>query len=109
MSLALVAYLLPAILAALAVPLVLGMVPPNGLYGFRTPKTLSSPDIWYLANRFAGWLMIAAAALTICFNFVFSSMHADWPNETLIPWMAGAFLVSILLGLVVSMFYLRKL
>jgi uncharacterized membrane protein len=109
MTIQLVAYLLPAVLAVLAVPLALGMVPPNALYGFRTSKTRSSPDIWYPANRFAGWLMIAAGALTICFNFVFSSMHPDWSQEMIVPWLAGALVISTLLGAVASMVYLRKL
>jgi len=109
MTIQVVAYLLPAILAVLAVPLALGMVPPNGLYGFRTPKTLSSPDIWYPANRFAGWLMIAAGALTLCFNYVVLSMHPDWPQETVVPWLAGALVLFMLLGAAASMLYLRKL
>lgn len=109
MTIQLIAYLLPAILAVLAVPLAIGMVPPNGLYGFRTPKTLSSPDIWYPANRFAGWLMIVAGAMTLCFNYVFLSMHPDWSQETIIPWLAGALVVFMLLGAVASMLYLRKL
>jgi hypothetical protein len=40
-----IGFFLPAILGLLAVPMILGIVPPNHLYGFRTPKTLSSPDI----------------------------------------------------------------
>jgi uncharacterized membrane protein len=109
MTIELIAYLLPAILAVLAVPLALGMVPPNPLYGFRTSKTLSSPDIWYPANRFAGWLMIAAGALTLCFNYVFLSMRSNWADAIVIPWLAGALVVFMLLGAVASMFYLRKL
>lgn len=109
MTIQLVAYLLPAILVVLAVPLALGMVPPNGLYGFRTPKTMSSPDIWYPANRFAGWWMIAAGALTVCFNFVVLSMHRDSPEASLIPWVVGTLVVFMLLGVVASVLYLRKL
>jgi hypothetical protein len=109
MTIQLVGYLLPAILAVLAVPLALGMVPPNALYGFRTSKTRSSPDIWYPANRFAGWLMVAASALAICINFVFVSMHPDWPEERIIPWLAGVLVGSMLLGAVVSVLHLRKL
>jgi len=109
MTIQLVAYLLPAILMVLAVPLVLGIVPPNMLYGFRTSKTRSSPEIWYPANRFAGWWMIAAGALTLGFNYVVLTMHPEWPEETIIPWFAGALVASMLLGAVASMLYLRKL
>ena len=33
----------PLLILLLSVPMILGKVPPNGVYGFRTPKTLSSP------------------------------------------------------------------
>jgi SdpI/YfhL protein family len=50
--------------AAIGVPLALDKVPPNSWYGFRTPKTLSDPDIWYAINRSSGIdLMIAGAAI----------------------------------------------
>jgi uncharacterized membrane protein len=109
MPTSIIGYLLPIVFAALAAPLALGKVPPNGFYGFRTPKTLSSPDIWYPANRIAGWLMIAAAALAICFNLVLSSMHPEWPDEKLVLWMTGTGTTLLLLAGVLSLFYLRKL
>lgn len=50
----------------LGIPLALDKVPPNSLYGFRTPKTQSGPGIWYPANRFAGGsLIVAGAAVAI--------------------------------------------
>jgi hypothetical protein len=48
-------------IAAISVPLIFRMVPPNGVYGFRTSLTRSSSDIWYQANAFMGWVMLAAA------------------------------------------------
>ena len=42
---------LPVLLIAVSIPLMLGMVPRNHWYGFRTPKTLSSDSVWYPANR----------------------------------------------------------
>lgn len=47
------------VLASLSVPLMLGRIPPNGLYGFRVPRTLNSPEIWYPANRYSGRLGLA--------------------------------------------------
>jgi len=34
-----------ALLAALSVPMIMGKIPPNGLYGFRVKKTMENPDI----------------------------------------------------------------
>jgi uncharacterized membrane protein len=53
-----------AVIFVLCIPLVLKLVPPNRLYGFRTRKTLSSPEIWYPANVFAGYALMLAAAVT---------------------------------------------
>jgi uncharacterized membrane protein len=56
---------------ALGMPLALGRVRPNGLFGFRTAKTLGDPAIWYHVNRSSGFdlivagLVIAAAALLL--------------------------------------------
>ena len=51
----------PTTLALFSLPLIARLVPPNPLYGFRTPKTLSDSAIWYEANRGAGWDMLVAA------------------------------------------------
>jgi uncharacterized membrane protein len=57
-------FLIPALLiAAAAVPLILGLVPRNRLYGVRTPRTLSADRIWYPANRLGGGVFFAASVL----------------------------------------------
>src|SRR5262245_35023792 len=43
------------LVAAISVPLIFHLVPPNGVYGFRTSVTRSSQVIWYQANAFMGW------------------------------------------------------
>ena len=49
-----------AFLAALSVPMIMGKIPPNGLYGFRVRKTMENPDIWYPVNAYSGkWLLAA--------------------------------------------------
>ena len=52
------------VIAAISVPLILRMVPLNGVYGFRTSLTQSSTDIWYPANAFMGWALLAAAVIS---------------------------------------------
>jgi len=54
------------LLAALSVPLIMGKIPPNGLYGFRVKKTMENPDIWYPVNVYGGkWLMAAGLVLVL--------------------------------------------
>jgi SdpI/YhfL family protein len=45
----------------LAVPLVLGMVPPNRVYGVRTRRILADAGRWYAVNRVGGWCLLAAS------------------------------------------------
>jgi uncharacterized membrane protein len=51
------------LLAVLSIPLALGWVPPNRLYGFRVPATLRTDAVWYAINRRFGreWIVIGAA------------------------------------------------
>ena len=35
----------PILIIVLSIPLIFGLVPRNGLYGFRTPTTLSSDPL----------------------------------------------------------------
>lgn len=44
------------LIALLAIPLALGWVPPNWVYGFRTLQSVKSPDVWYAANHRAGFI-----------------------------------------------------
>src|SRR5947209_452974 len=58
------------LLVGLGVPLAMGLVRPNPLYGFRTSATLQDPGVWYPVNRVAGWWLatpgVAVAAVATC-------------------------------------------
>lgn len=43
---------------AISIPLVLRMIPINGLYGFRIPKAFISAELWYDINAYGGKQMI---------------------------------------------------
>jgi hypothetical protein len=46
------------LMALLSVPIILGKIPPIGLYGFRVKKTMENPEIWYSVNAYSGkWLL----------------------------------------------------
>lgn len=87
---------------AISVPLILHLVPPNGMYGFRTPATRSSPAIWYPANAFAGWtLLVASVASGILL------LRLPVPVKRWQLW--AAFLGPILAGVGLSFVYLDYL
>ncbi|MBY0313560.1 MAG: SdpI family protein [Phycisphaerales bacterium] len=54
------------VFVALGIPLMLGKVRPNGLYGFRTEATLKDPAVWYPVNRTGGaWFVVGGVAIAI--------------------------------------------
>lgn len=54
------------VLSGLSIPLILGRVPPNPVYGFRLPSTLCDPTLWFPVNRVAGkWLLVGGVAIAL--------------------------------------------
>jgi hypothetical protein len=109
MKLHFIAWVLPVLITIIAIPLVIGMIPPNNWYGFRTPKTLSSPAIWYAANRAMGWFFIGAGLLTMGFNLALWLTHPGWPEAELGFWMVNVVGIGLVLALIPSFLYLRGL
>ena len=105
-------YLLEGVVLMLvARPLIRRRVGPNRFYGFRTPKTLSSPDIWYPANEFSGRrLFTAGAAIAVC-SLLLAPLNLLGKNG--ISFYTGAMIgimLTMLCGAVVSSFrFLKRL
>ena len=96
---------LATLIIVLAGPLVLGKVPPNRLYGLRTPKTLSNPQIWYAANYRAGVNLIAAAVLAIV-----ACAALGWWNRALAQTVNMGVVVGLaLLATIASLRQVRRL
>lgn len=69
-------------IALSALPLLAGVVPPNWLYGFRTPATMASPEAWYPANRLMGTYLLASQLLAIVtFNAVSRAMQLRFGRD----------------------------
>ncbi len=109
MTIEILIYGIPLLFLALAAPMTLGLVPPNRFYGMRTDKTLSSPEIWFPANRAAGWFMVAAAAIALCINLALVSARPDWVTMRNALWLAVGNTVPIVAAAVASHLYVRRL
>jgi uncharacterized membrane protein len=73
------------------------------LYGFRTPKTLADPEIWYSANAFTGRALLVSAFLSAALVW----FQPWWFQFGVLTHLAALVLPSI--GAVVASFlYLRK-
>ncbi|MFN2609573.1 MAG: SdpI family protein [Actinomycetota bacterium] len=86
-----------------SIPLILRWIGPNSWYGFRTQKTLSSREIWFPVNAFAGWALLIACVVS-------AAILAFAPKSIVSKeWVALVVFVGPLVGaLVVSSMYLRR-
>lgn len=97
------------LLVILAIPMIMGRVPPNNLYGFRTKKTHSNPEIWYPANTYAGKWLLAWGVLMIVAALLLPWLLPDLTEDN----YAALFVTLTLGGLLVVVFiswrYLKNL
>ena len=101
-------FLIPSVLILTAsIPLVLGVVPRNRFYGIRTCKTMSDDGIWYPANRVGGWTLIIASLFSLG---VSGLVPYDNP-ERFSVWTVHfcAFLIPLAVGIIATLWYVRKL
>ena len=90
----------------ISVPLIQRRVPPNNWYGFRVPKTLSSPNIWYPVNEHSGKEMYKTGLRVILAAFALAFV----PGMKLEFYVAACTTILVLdlfRGLIVTTRYLR--
>lgn len=90
------------LLVIISVPLILRLVPPNGMYGFRVGGSMSTPEIWYQANAFSGWADSIAAMVSATLLMVLPATAKRW-----MLWVI--FLAPLAVAVVLSFAYLRTL
>ena len=98
-------FAIPAlILFIVAVPLAIGVIPRNRLYGFRTKRTLADDALWYRVNRFAGFGIMIASAI---YYAVATARPYDRDFSVWLVHLA-AFAIPLALAIIASGWYLRR-
>lgn len=92
-----------AVVAATSIPLIMRIVPPNRLYGFKTPRTLADESLWYRANFFAGWALFAASLASAILLAAIPPRAV--PHLASVGLLVGPLLVAVL----ASFLYLRSI
>ena len=93
----------------LGLPMALRKIPPNSMYGFRTVKTLSSPEIWYATNRSMGIdLCIAGGVIALAAAVLHKALRAQ-PPQYLSLANVGVMTVALTAVLVKGILQLRRL
>ena len=94
------------VLAGLSVPLILGKIPPNGLYGFRLRGTLENPEIWYRVNAYAGRRFLGVGLGTSA-GAIILYYYTRPEIEAYALSCLGLFVALFLWGSITSFLYLR--
>jgi|GEM_PF-1947774 len=66
-------------------------MPPNPVFGIRTPRTLACPDAWHRANRVGGRWMMGAGAATI----LAAPLPGAWPMAIMVVSLITACVAAI--------------
>ncbi len=95
----------------IARPLINRRVGPNYFYGFRTPRTLSSPDIWYPANEYFGRKLFATGVLIVLSAVLFSPLTMFGGRGVAVyTFILVGIMLASLFGVVIASFrYLKRL
>jgi hypothetical protein len=64
-----------AIFILTSIPLWLGKIPPNRLYGIRIPRAFESTELWYKVNALGGGIMILYGNHVVCGSGVILSFQ----------------------------------
>lgn len=95
-------------LAGLSVPLILGKIPPNGLYGFRVRSMIDDPKLWYKVNAYAGWRFLVVGLGTSAGAIIL--YYTTLPDvERYALSCLGVFLALFLWGMITSFLHLKVL
>jgi hypothetical protein len=94
-------WVVPVILIVLSVPLILGKVPRNRLYGFRTAYTMSSEKIWYRANKIGGIAVLTSGLFWLAIGWLLPAWMGPTADAYTLVQVLG--MVSLLIAIVVSM------
>jgi hypothetical protein len=97
-----------AVLIGSSIPLIRGRIPPNPLYGLRTPSTLRHPEIWYPANTYAAWrLLWTGVVLMVATIGLYLTPGIAVSTYALI--LVGLLLGGVFVTLVQSLLFIRQL
>jgi len=104
---------LSLLVIGLSIPMIRGRVKPNAWYGLRVSYTLDNPELWYLANRYAGKLLLIYALIlliaTLGLPVLMGIDLAEPAPDPYVIILTMVALVGILVVLALSWRYARNL
>jgi uncharacterized membrane protein len=103
-------FIAPSIVFILAaIPLIFKKVPPNSAYGFRVAKTLANPEIWYKANKFGGIGVLVSGLITLITCLWLYLNQDSFSADSINTIGFSFFLIPIVISVIITLRYIRKL
>ena len=92
------------LIAVVAIPLVLRLVPRNPIYGLPTERTLDDEALWFRVNAFAGKALLVACGVIALLLVVYQGtwLRSAWAQ-------VAVFVVALAIAVGVSLAYERRL
>ncbi len=97
------------LLIAISLPMIYDKIPPNGFYGFRTPRTMSDPNVWYPANRVAGRNLALAGVIVATTALVVFAMQKNLQPRTAALTLLIVSMAALIGAVVHSFIALRRI
>ena len=93
-----------AVIAAVAVPLALRLIPPNPVYGVRTRRTRRDEKLWFEVNAFGGKALLVACGVIAALLMMYQGtwLRAAWAQVVVL-------LVPIAVAIAATLVYERRL
>lgn len=97
-----------AVFIVAGIPLILRLVPPNHVYGFRLSKKVFRPEVWYPVNALGGWMLAALGTVLLGLGLVLPLIPIE--SELLkTNLVAGVAFIGVVVMAIVSYAYLGRL
>lgn len=72
------------LMAGIGIPFLKRKIPPNAFAGFRTPKTMSDPVVWYEANSIMGKDLLVTGIVILVSTGVLFLLRESMPFDRLV-------------------------
>ncbi len=91
------------VVAAVAVPLMLRLVPQNRIYGVRTERTLTQASTWFEVNAYGGKALLSAAGVAAMLIMVYQGtwLRSGWAQ-------LAVFVLAVAAAIVATLVYERR-
>ena len=95
--------ILLAVIGVAAIPLMIGVVPPNPYYGWPTRRSASKPELWRQVNMFAGRAVVIADAIAA---LLIMAYNGTWLRSGFVQLLVVVIALGVALG--ATFWYDRK-